>query len=101
HYAAAAAASELASEAFGRDDFDFAVAIAKSRSGEAAGKVAEVCHQVHGAMGFTQEHPLHFATRRLWSWRDEVGNESYWQERIGRLVCSEGGEALWKRLVGT
>jgi acyl-CoA dehydrogenase len=101
HYAAAAAASELAAEAFGRDDFAFAAAIAKSRVGEAAGKVAEVCHQVHGAMGFTQEHPLHFATRRLWSWRDEFGNESYWQERIGRIVCSAGGEALWERLVGS
>ena len=33
-------------------------------------------------MGYTQEHPLHFATRRLWSWRDEFGNEAYWQERI-------------------
>ena len=76
------------------DDFDFAVAIAKARAGEAAGKVAEVCHQVHGAMGFTQEHPLHFATRRLWSWRDEFGHETFWQERIGRMVCSAGGEAL-------
>jgi len=101
HYAAAAAASELAAESFGRIDFAFAVAIAKSRVGEAAGKVAEVCHQVHGAMGFTQEHPLHFATRRLWSWRDEFGNESYWQERIGRIVCSAGGELLWERLVGS
>ncbi len=64
------------------------MAVAKARVGEAAGKVAEVCHQVHGAMGFTQEHPLHFATRRLWSWRDEFGHETFWQERIGRLVCS-------------
>jgi acyl-CoA dehydrogenase len=68
--------------------------------GEATGKVAEVCHQVHGAMGFTQEHPLHFATRRLWSWRDEFGHETFWQERIGRMVCSAGGEALWPMLVG-
>ena len=99
-YAAAAAAAELAAEAYGRADFDFAVAIAKARAGEAAGKVAEVCHQVHGAIGFTHEHPLHFATRRLWSWRDEFGHETYWQERIGRMVCSAGGEALWPRLVG-
>jgi acyl-CoA dehydrogenase len=99
-YAAAAAASDLAAEAFGTPDFTFAVAIAKARAGEAAGKVAEVTHQVHGAMGFTQEHPLHFATRRLWSWRDEFGNESFWQERLGRLVCARGGEALWPMLVG-
>jgi acyl-CoA dehydrogenase len=99
-YAAAAAAAELAAEAYGRAGFPFAVAVAKARVGEAAGKVAEVCHQVHGAMGFTQEHPLHFATRRLWSWRDEFGPDAFWQERIGRLVCAGGGEALWAMLVG-
>ena len=99
-YAAAAAAGDLASTAYGTADFAFAVAIAKARAGEASGKIAEVTHQVHGAMGFTQEHPLHFATRRLWSWRDEFGNDGYWQERIGRLVCSRGGDALWPMLVG-
>ena len=100
HYAAATAAADLAAEAWGTDAFGFAVAVAKARTGEAAGKVAEICHQVHGAMGFTQEHPLHFATRRLWSWRDEFGNEPFWQERIGRLVCANGGDALWPMLTG-
>jgi acyl-CoA dehydrogenase len=98
HYAAATAAADLAAEAYGTAQLGFAVAVAKSRVGEAAGKVAEVCHQVHGAMGFTQEHPLHFATRRLWSWRDEFGHEPFWQARIGRLVCERGGEALWPLL---
>jgi acyl-CoA dehydrogenase len=99
-YAAAAAAAELAAEAYGGPELPFAVAIAKARVGEAAGKVAEVCHQVHGAMGFTQEHPLHFFTRRLWSWRDEFGHETFWQARIGQIVCAAGGEALWPMLVG-
>jgi acyl-CoA dehydrogenase len=100
-YAAAAAAAELAAETCGGAEFALGVAIAKARVGEAAGKVAEVCHQVHGAIGFTQEHPLHFATRRLWSWRDEFGHEPYWQERVGRLVCGAGGEALWPMLIGS
>jgi acyl-CoA dehydrogenase len=100
HYAAAAAAAELARQAYGGADFAFCAAVAKARAGEAAGKVAEVCHQVHGAMGFTHEHPLHFATKRLWSWRDEFGHEAFWQERIGRMVCEAGGERLWSRLVG-
>ena len=30
----------------------------KIRAGEAAGKVAEIAHQVHGAIGFTSEHIL-------------------------------------------
>lgn len=97
--AAASAAAQLSAAAWGTDTFGLAVAVAKARCGEAAGKVAEICHQVHGAMGFTQEHSLHFFTRRLWAWRDECGNEAHWQERIGRTVCSEGGEALWPRLV--
>jgi len=98
HTAAATAAADLAAEAYGSTQMSFTAAVAKARVGEAAGKVAEVCHQVHGAMGFTQEHPLHFATRRLWSWRDEFGHESFWQERIGRTVCARGGEALWPTL---
>jgi acyl-CoA dehydrogenase len=99
-FAAAAASADLAVDAVGQPDFEFCAAIAKARVGEAAGKVAEVCHQVHGAMGFTQEHPLHFATRRLWSWRDEFGHEAFWQQRIGELVCADGGDPLWLRLVG-
>ena len=98
-YAAAEAAADCASETYGRPSFAFTAAVAKARVGEAAGRVAEICHQVHGAIGFTQEHPLHFATRRLWSWRDEFGHEPYWQERIGRLVCRQGGDALWATLV--
>jgi acyl-CoA dehydrogenase len=98
HFAAASAAADalLDSERLGDDEF--AVAIAKARAGEAAGHVAAICHQVHGAMGFTQEHPLHFATRRLWSWRDEFGAEAYWQERLGRLVCAGGGDGFWPML---
>ena len=100
HYAAAVAAADLAADAWRTPRFEFDSAIAKARVGESAGKVAAIVHQVHGAMGFTQEHPLHFSTRRLWSWRDEFGSEAYWQERIGRLVCGAGGVALWPALAG-
>ena len=50
-------------------------------------------------MGFTQEHPLHHATRRLWSWRDEFGSDACWQRRLGEAACAAGGEALWPTLV--
>lgn len=100
HYAAAVAATDLATDAWCTPQFEFCVAIAKARVGEAAGKIAAIVHQVHGAMGFTQEHPLHFSTRRLWSWRDEFGSEAYWQERLGRQVCGAGGAALWPTLAG-
>jgi acyl-CoA dehydrogenase len=98
--AAATAAADALGEAAGTPGFGLAAAIAKARAGEAAGQVAAICHQVHGAMGFTQEHPLHFSTRRLFAWRDEFGGEAYWQARLGRLVCGLGGEALWPLVTG-
>jgi acyl-CoA dehydrogenase len=74
---------------------DFACAAAKIRAGEAAGKVAEIAHQVHGAMGFTEEYKLHHLTRRLWSWRDEFGNEAYWAGELGRKIAAAGADGLW------
>ncbi len=97
---AAIASADQAAEAFGTASGEFAVPVAKARCGEAAGKVAGIAHQVHAAMGFTQELPLHFATRRLWAWREEFGAEAYWEDVIGRRVTGAGGEALWALLVG-
>ena len=71
------------------------IAIAKVRGGEAAGTGAAIAHQVHGAMGFTYEHSLHHATRRLWSWREEFGNETVWATRLGRMVAAAGADRLW------
>jgi alkylation response protein AidB-like acyl-CoA dehydrogenase len=94
----AAAAVDAAA---GGEDFPFTVAAAKSRVGEAAGKVAEMAHQVHGAIGFTHEHRLHHLTRRLWSWRDEFGVESDWSMELGRIVAARGADSLWPLLTGS
>lgn len=98
HVAAASAAADAAVEASASAPDEFMVAVAKARIGEAAGKGAEIAHQVHGAMGFTREHNLHYCTRRLWSWRDEFGNETLWQTRLGRAVAAKGADALWPML---
>jgi acyl-CoA dehydrogenase len=98
--AASSAAADAAVEASAHAPDAFAVAVAKSRVGEAAGKGAEIAHQVHGAMGYTREHNLHYSTRRLWSWRDEFGNETYWQSRLGHIVAARGADALWPMLSG-
>ena len=94
--AAAGAAADLAAEACAGPELGAAeVAIAKVRAGEAAGTGAAIAHQVHGAMGFTYEHTLHHATRRLWSWREEFGNETVWATRLGRMVAAQGADRLW------
>jgi acyl-CoA dehydrogenase len=98
HVAAANAATELAIGAVDSYPSEIEVCIAKSRVGEAAGKGAEIAHQIHGAMGITREHVLHYRTRRLWAWRDEFGNEVYWQTRLGHLVATKGADELWPTL---
>lgn len=96
--AASGAAADAAAQSIGTPNSAFAIAVAKARVGEAAGLATAVAHQVHGAMGFTREHTLHYSTRRLWSWRDEYGPEPYWQAQIGRIAAREGGDGLWPYL---
>jgi len=93
--AAAGTAADAAVVAAELGDATFEVASAKVRTGEAAGKAAAIAHQVHGAIGFTERHPLHESTRRLWAWRDEFGAESEWAERLGSIIGGCGPENLW------
>jgi acyl-CoA dehydrogenase len=70
------------------------VAAAKIRAGEAAATVAAIAHQLHGAIGMTDEHVLGLLTRRLWSWRDDFGGEAEWARSLGRTVLGDPG-TLW------
>jgi len=65
------------------------IAAAKTRTGSAAGRAVRIAHQVHGAIGFTDEHPLHNFTRRLLAWRDEFGTEYEWAERLGSALDTD------------
>lgn len=93
--AAAGAAADMAADSFagGLDPLVFGAA--KARAGEAASVAAGLAHQVHGAIGFTQEYELHYLTRRLWAWRDEFGNEAEWNALVGRHALRAGAEGLW------
>ncbi len=75
-----------------------AVASAKIRTAQAAQEGALIAHQVHGAIGVTDEYALHHATLRLWSWREEFGNEAAWSIELGRAMCAAGAERLWPTL---
>jgi acyl-CoA dehydrogenase len=74
--------------------------IAKIRAGQAAGRGAEIAHQVFGAIGFTDEHSLHYLTRRLWQWRCDAGSEFWWSERLGQKAIATGGDGLWSSIAG-
>ena len=99
--AAATAASDIAAESFTPNPALLQVAIAKVRTGEAAGLAASIAHQVHGAIGFTEEHSLHFFSKRLWSWRDEFGGEAEWNRVIGQEAAAAGPDGLWPLITAT
>jgi alkylation response protein AidB-like acyl-CoA dehydrogenase len=67
---------------------DFEVASAKVTAARAAGAVSAHAHQLHGAMGMTQEYPLHHFTRRLWAWRQEWGTGEVWSELTGARMLA-------------
>lgn len=73
--------------------------MAKALASESAGEIAAAAHQVHGAIGFTREYRLQQLTRRMWSWREECGNEAYWYDKVGSLALRNGADALWPWLV--
>ena len=98
--ASSSAAAAATAEGLGAPAARFAVAAAKARAGEAAGAVARIAHQVHGAMGFTREHDLRLLTTRLWAWRDEDGSEAQWQAAIGAQVLAGGRDGLWPLVTG-
>jgi len=81
------------------------VAAAKLRAGEAGQIVAALAHQVHGAIGFTDEHSLHHFTKRLWSWRDEFGTERDWSRALGKAALKGGpagsDDSFWSFVTAT
>jgi acyl-CoA dehydrogenase len=77
----------------------FDIAAAKVCAGEAATLGCSVAHQVHGSIGFTHEHSLHPATRRLWSWREEFGSDAQWARVLGSAAIAAGAPGFWSGLV--
>jgi alkylation response protein AidB-like acyl-CoA dehydrogenase len=97
--AAMTAAHSAADAISGGGAFDNAIFLeataAKIRSAEAAQEGAAIAHQVHGAIGFTNEHILHRYTLRMLAWRDDFGNESYWAVELGNRIAKGGADEFW------
>jgi acyl-CoA dehydrogenase len=60
--------------------------------------VYDVCHQVHGAIGFTQEYALHRHSLDVLRWRDHLqllrGGELRCAERLGDAALEAG--SVWR-----
>ncbi|MGF0237396.1 acyl-CoA dehydrogenase family protein [Rhodococcus sp. IEGM1300] len=101
-FAEQAAAANIAAEAaFTESSAGLAaltICAAKISTAEAASVGAGIAHSVHGAIGFTEEYPLHLLTRRLWAWRSEFGSASLWSQRLGERICQGGSDGYWPLL---
>ncbi len=98
--AAAAAATSAADTLSGTPPWDddatyLEATAAKIRCAEAAGTGSAIAHQVHGAIGFTEEHVLHRFSLHALGWRDDFGNESYWAVELGNRIGARGADDLW------
>ena len=101
--AAIAKASAMAAAASvqANNQAETAAAFAKIRVGEAAQTGASIAHQLHGAIGVTDEYLLHHSTLRLWAWRSEYGSEACWAEKLGRHALDSGAAKLWDEITGS
>lgn len=82
----------------GENQAGFAVAAARLRAAGAVAPVSQAAHQLHGAIGYTREYPLHQYTRRLWSWRDEGLSERQWMTVTGERGLANGADRLWESI---
>jgi alkylation response protein AidB-like acyl-CoA dehydrogenase len=60
------------------------VAIAKAWAGEASQRVLSLAHQIHGAIGVTMEHDLHFYTRRAKAGELAFGDANFYREIVAK-----------------
>lgn len=88
-------AAEVAAREATRGDAPFEIAAAKLIANQAAARATKACHQAHGAMGMTQEYPLHHFSRRLWSWRKEYGSDAHWSTVLGQMATNVGADGLY------
>lgn len=99
--AAARAAADMVADGFDGTPSRHLVAAAKLRTGEAGQIVPALAHQVHGAIGYTDEHSLHHFTKRIWSWRDEFGTERDWSRTLGKAALAGSDDSFWTFVTAT
>ncbi|MBJ8337283.1 acyl-CoA/acyl-ACP dehydrogenase [Antrihabitans sp. YC3-6] len=79
---------------------EFLVAVARSCAGHAASVVVRNAHQIHGAIGTTQEHRLHEYTKPALAWRSEFGSTHFWDDKLTEAASTAGRDNLWDLVTG-
>ena len=88
--ACAAACNVLSDETASSTQEAFDVLACRSQADRMAAYVVRQAHQLHGAIGFTEEHSLRYATTRLTAWRATAPAEAEINDVLGRLAFAAG-----------
>jgi alkylation response protein AidB-like acyl-CoA dehydrogenase len=70
----------------GQPDADAAIAASKTYSGEACLRVARRGHQIMGAIGYSEEHPLHLFHKRILAAGLDAGDATLHLETVARSI---------------
>jgi alkylation response protein AidB-like acyl-CoA dehydrogenase len=76
------------------ESLPLAASMAKAYASDAGWRVPDASIQVHGGIGFTWEHDLHFFLKRGRANAAAFGTASWHRERVADLVLSETGAAV-------
>ena len=68
------------------ESLPLAASMAKARASEAGWRVSAAALQVHGGIGFTWEHDLHFLLKRAKVGAELLGDPRMHRERVASLV---------------
>jgi len=68
------------------ESLPLAAAMAKARAGDAAWSVTKASIQVHGGIGFTWEHDLHFLLKRARAGAELFGTAGQHRDKVAELV---------------
>lgn len=96
--AAVTAAAQAAGRALDRSDGAFEVTAARIMASRGTDIGIKTAHQIHGAIGFTQEHILQRYTRRMMAARATIGPSASWSLALGRQVVAVGADQFWPEL---
>jgi alkylation response protein AidB-like acyl-CoA dehydrogenase len=64
------------------------IAVAKAWASQAAPRVIALAHQIHGAIGTTMDHELHYYTRRTKAAESAFGDVDFYQWKVVQEIAS-------------
>jgi acyl-CoA dehydrogenase len=96
-----AALTQAVTTQFTGQPLTISIAIARSVCGHAGSTVIRNAHQVHGAIGTTQEHPLHRVTMPILAWTNDFGTVPEWETLLTQTARQASHTGLWELISGT